>query len=323
MTAPTRTEPTAEQTLEEQKRAAAKAARANDTKSAPMGASPRPVSAGGEVVVEMTTITPEMAENWLETANTSNRNLRNRFVDLLTGAIQRGEWQVNGDAIKFDFNGKLLDGQHRLWAIVLADQPVETLVITGLPPETQDTMDMGVRRKLADVLAIRLNNTDAVALGAALNLLYRLKEGQVRAGRGTVPTVAQALKLYEDNLDILDGVKAAHKVRRGGVKIPPAVLSVAHWQFTHIEDDDPEQLAKDVEYFFDRLADGVQLAPKSPILALRRVAESHSHGRERPSSTWFHAVVIKAWNAFRLGKPVEMIGFKSGGSRPEAWPNPV
>ena len=58
-------------------------------------------------------ITPEMAQRYLE-RNTHNRRLSERSVRELVTAIKNDEWQVNGEAIKVDEEGNLIDGQHRL-----------------------------------------------------------------------------------------------------------------------------------------------------------------------------------------------------------------
>jgi len=57
-------------------------------------------------------ITPEIAAAMLET-NTMNRPLSMPHVRKLSDALLRGEWVVNGDAIRISSNGFLIDGQHR------------------------------------------------------------------------------------------------------------------------------------------------------------------------------------------------------------------
>jgi predicted nucleic acid-binding Zn ribbon protein len=62
-------------------------------------------------------VTPEMAERWLG-HNKVNRNLRNRRVDQFARDMRSGRWQLTGEAIKFGKSGNLIDGQHRLWAVI-------------------------------------------------------------------------------------------------------------------------------------------------------------------------------------------------------------
>lgn len=64
-------------------------------------------------------------------------------------------WKMNGEAIKFSNTGRLLDGQHRLLACVESGCSVRTLVIRGLPEDTQETMDAGKSRTMANVLELK------------------------------------------------------------------------------------------------------------------------------------------------------------------------
>lgn len=72
---------------------------------------------------EAVTITPELAEGLLA-MNTENRRLRPSHVAYLARAIERGEWQMPPDAIMVSDSGKLLNGQHRLTAVVRSGKPV-------------------------------------------------------------------------------------------------------------------------------------------------------------------------------------------------------
>src|SRR5207249_3305120 len=75
------------------------------------------------------TITPARAAQWLE-ANTTNRPLSRAVVRSFAEAMRRGEWLVTHQGIAFDLNSALVDGQHRLAAIIEADLPVELTVFT-------------------------------------------------------------------------------------------------------------------------------------------------------------------------------------------------
>ena len=99
------------------------------------------------------TITPERASEWLA-ANTTNRPVSKAVVRSFAQAMRRGEWMVTHQGIAFDTRGVLVDGQHRLAAIIEADRPVELTVFTEVGEGTFDVLDTGKRRSAADVLAI-------------------------------------------------------------------------------------------------------------------------------------------------------------------------
>jgi hypothetical protein len=67
----------------------------------------------GHLTVKLETITPEQAAIWL-TRNRRNRPIRRTRVARYADAMRRGHWRVNGEAVIFDSEGNLLNGQHRL-----------------------------------------------------------------------------------------------------------------------------------------------------------------------------------------------------------------
>lgn len=96
-------------------------------------------------------ITPEIAERYLG-KNESNRNLLKSRVTIYSRDIKAGRWKFNPNPIVFDEKGILIDGQHRLHAIIEAGEPVDMLVMFGAPPESKDIIDFGKPRTSSDIL---------------------------------------------------------------------------------------------------------------------------------------------------------------------------
>lgn len=259
-------------------------------------------------------ITPEMAEKYLD-RNTHNRTLRQARIDNLVAAIQRGEWIMNGDAIRFDKDGTLADGQHRLWAIALSGVPCESVVIEGLDVEAQSTMDTGARRNLKDTLQLA-GHGSAANLAAALNYLWKMENGKVREMQAK-PTIAQAMKLLEENPTLPDSMKVAsqYKARFRGSY---GMVTALHYTFASIESEDAEE-------FFDKLIGGVALEEKNPIYVLRSWLEKLNQGQyggQRNSIIITHAMIVKAWNFWRDGEQVQRISWKASGLKAEPLPEP-
>src|SRR3990172_8052075 len=78
-------------------------------------------------------VTPNPPREWLRT-NTHNRKLRDRAVADYARDMTAGHWTLNGEAIKFATDGTVLDGQHRLRAVIDSDVTVQMLVVVGLDP---------------------------------------------------------------------------------------------------------------------------------------------------------------------------------------------
>lgn len=69
--------------------------------------------------------------------------------------MREGLWHFNAETIKFDVNGNLLDGQHRLMAIVKSGCAISCLVVRNLPSEVFSTIDRGTIRSYGDVFSIK------------------------------------------------------------------------------------------------------------------------------------------------------------------------
>ena len=265
-------------------------------------------------VSRVETITPEMASEYLE-RNTHNRPLRQRRVDQLVAAIQRGEWILNGDAIRFDSNGVLADGQHRLWAIFSSGVACESLVVEGLDEEAQHTMDTGARRTLKDTLQLKGHNSPQV-LAAAINYLWKMEQNRVREN-SVKPTIAQALALLDLNPALPDSVPVANRFNdrfRGST----GMIASLHYTFATID----SELA---DSFFTTLIKGTNLNDKDPIYLLRSILERQvaAGPGSRSQAVVTHALIVKAWNAWVNGEQLQRLTWKAAGSHAEAVPEPV
>jgi len=121
-----------------------------------------------DIEVSVQLITPEDAKTLLQT-NVNNRNLSRRRVEMYANDIKRGMWKLTGDSIKLAKNPKtgevrLIDGQHRLHAIVSANVAVQTVVATGLDEDAFSVIDRGKTRTYNDVLNMsKIKNANTVA----------------------------------------------------------------------------------------------------------------------------------------------------------------
>ena len=134
----------------------------------------KPISTQG-LAYDVTEITPEIARAWLD-KNVKNRKLSARRVAAFARDIKNNAWRFTGDAIRFDVNGNLLDGQHRLRACIEAGKPFTSLVLYKLPTESRDFIDLGAPRSPADVLMLN-GHVNTIKLAAAARTLIMLRSG--------------------------------------------------------------------------------------------------------------------------------------------------
>jgi len=100
-----------------------------------------------------TTITPEMAQKFLDN-NPINRPPNKVNVNFLAQEILDGRFVYNGESVIIAENGQLLDGQHRLLAVILAKKSIDANLVTGVPVEVMGTIDTGRARTAADLFSM-------------------------------------------------------------------------------------------------------------------------------------------------------------------------
>lgn len=273
---------------------------------------PIPRGEDGGPYSEVMLVTAAIAEGWLM-RNTHNRPIRQSGIDDLVGILERGEWRTNDSAIAFDIHGVLQNGQHRLWAIFLTGIAVRVLVATGLTVDAQQTMDLGKRRSLKDTLVLD-GHANASNLAAVLSYKWRYDRGEVRNG-AVKPTIPQAKQLLADKPELVESLRTAARLKR--FKVSPAMMTTALYEFASID-------AEDCEVFVEKLNAGVGLEEGDPVLAMRRHLERHASSATsaRASAIVTHALLIKAWNAWRDGRQVTQLTWKASGMNPEPFPEP-
>ncbi len=121
---------------------------------------------------EFVNITPEKAKELLQ-GNTHNRNLSKSRVADLAAQMKNNKWLCNGDTIRVSKTGRLLDGQHRLNAIIASNTTQKMLLVTGLPDEVFTTIDVGAVRRSGDFLKIGgFINSNTLAASALAMISY-------------------------------------------------------------------------------------------------------------------------------------------------------
>lgn len=91
-------------------------------------------------------ITPEIAEQMLACNVDRNRNISMLRVRMYAHDMQSDKWMDNAETIKFDSEGHLIDGQHRLKAIIYSGKTVRLWVARGMSADAFDTIDVGFTR---------------------------------------------------------------------------------------------------------------------------------------------------------------------------------
>lgn len=141
----------------------------------------------GQPYNEVVEITPSLAAAWLD-KNEDNRPTDWNYVARLARDIRADRFVCTHQGIAFDIHGRLIDGQHRLWAILEADKPVRIRVFYNEPPQNIVHIDGNRPRQAAH----------RITLARALGTVRADELATLRAMVGGIGLAAKRRTLHEE-----------------------------------------------------------------------------------------------------------------------------
>ncbi|HQT76103.1 MAG TPA: hypothetical protein PLD10_03540 [Rhodopila sp.] len=202
------------------------------------------------------TITPDRAEEYLA-FNRGNRNIVQSHVAAMARDITNGQWMFNAQPICFARSGRLLNGQHRLSAVLEAGQPIEVVVMRGLPEEAFETYDK--QAKKAPVVDEMFEEFGDKALISATAVLLWRRELKPAGQPNARPTASEVRDVIQAHPELMRLRGFARKMVRYGRS--SAMVYAAY----RVLRDDPTL----GEVFLDRLETAANLPAGHVILRLR------------------------------------------------------
>lgn len=245
-------------------------------------------------------VNPDMATRWLE-RNVRNRRIRPATVKKYARDMAAGRWQITGEGVKFGPDGALLDGQHRLAAVVEAGVTVPLFVVRGIAPDAQRVMDTGRARTASDALTMK-GEAHSAMLAAAARIALGVDAGLPDPGKYD-PTHGEIERFVDENPDLRVACDVASATARR-TDCPPALVAYAYWRMAKVD-------RADAATFWIAAADKVGLAAGDPVIAMtNRFAEARRN-RERLSKRAALSVIFRCWNYRRAGKTLRLVKVNS------------
>lgn len=245
-------------------------------------------------------VTPEMAQRWLARMP-RNRSLREADVRSYSRDMAAGNWHDTGESIKFDAENNLLDGQHRLHAVIHSGVTLPVLVVRGLPPESQMVMDTGRKRTASDALQLA-GNANSSLLASVAKLALGVEAGIKDPGKYGAT--------HSEIADFIAATPGIHYACDFGRSIarrtdcPPSVVAYTFFVLGQID-------LYEAANFWTAAAEKVGLRSGDPVIALtNRFAEARRN-REVLSKRIYLSLIYRAWNTRREGKSMRFMRVNS------------
>ena len=262
-----------------------------------------------KIVVKTVMVDPEMARDILKRSR-YNRAISQSTVNRYVRDMRALDWVFNGQAVIFngspeDREGELelLNGGHRLTAVMQGNVTVPLLFVSGITPAAIRTMDTGRARSFAQMLSID-GETSPEVLAALIATLHNYREHGDWRGRKYSTSVLYKT-LAREGQRARDVAKERNHKNQG--KLSKGLLATLDYLFGELN---PIQSKE----FCDALRDGINLDKDDPRHAARewliRTSDDDEYNSE--DVAW---VLIEAWNRFRAGEKWSKV--RVPGAKPE------
>ena len=266
-------------------------------------------NASGRLYHDVVDVTPKMAADWLK-QQYENRNVREHIVERYAADMTAGRWRLNGQTISFLPDGRLVNGQHRLHAVLLSGCTVTMSVAYNVGLDALDSFDRGIVKTVADIYQMHgVQNQHLIA--GAMAVIWRGRTKQMNTAY--IPSAGESLALYNSG-NVKE--RLAHSIQIA--RKSSSFLAIGLGAGVHFLCAEKDEVLADV--FFTMLGSGERMGNGDPVYALRQrlltfKGKDHRHMQIRPALRV--ALTIKAWNAEREGRKVLALRWNETESYPE------
>jgi hypothetical protein len=298
-----------------------------------------------EPKVEWVRVTPQIAEDWLK-RNQNNRSIRPSHVNFLAKEMELGRFLATGEPVIF-VGDELVDGQHRLMAVLRSGKLVEMLVVRH--PKNANSrnifaaIDVGITRSFRDALAVA-GHVNTSTLASTLIAIDRFESAKKKAIEGIIPYSSMVHYGYEANganrdkifkksiqesmllVDVypnaIDAAKYAnaHISKTQNAKTQSKTISRTYGAYLHyvLGEIDRDQM---LQFMDDLLNGGCPKDHPTHIIRERFVsirANAYFQGSRtaRVDQGYISLLAFSAWNAIRQGKKLNKKDIEAGSSIP-------
>jgi hypothetical protein len=254
------------------------------------------------IALELQLITPDLAAAWLGD-NHGNRNQRPRAIAAYTRDILNGEWLTTGESIKFDWNGRLIDGQHRLEAVIASKKSITSVVVHGLDPRVQRVLDTNAKRTAADALRFAGVTVQPKDVASIARVAIAFESGKIRTALDQAKvdvTHAETIAWHDANPDVINAAALATRVAR------PIGATISGIGYAVLALERIDGLAA-VEFFTSMAEKRGLTGNGDPRKAMLDAFDSIRSHRRVPTAAESLAITFRAWNVWRADGTLKII----------------
>lgn len=251
---------------------------------------------------EVLTISPSVAKEMLKT-NINNRPPIKSSINHYSRQMSGGKWRMTGEAIKFDEDGNLIDGQCRLMACIQSGCSFTTTVARGLSPEVFNVMDQGSIRTPAHAFG-RDGKKRYAMLAAAVRLVWIL-EGKKKVRFSGRLTIDESYEILAARPNLEKCCELVTEWYTGSIPMPPSIAA----GFMSACSNAKTTISMESLEFWKQVITGNELTKGSPAQRLRLTLLNSRLKGEHLHRDTVNALCIKAYNAYISGDEMGRLSY--------------
>ena len=239
------------------------------------------------------TVTPEIAQELLNNPRPINRPISRERVLFWAEMMVKGNFDPNVMWIQIDWNGGLINGQHRLSAIIESNIPQRMWVQRGCDPAMIHKIDTGYKRTASNSIAME-RFADANAVAGVIRAIHIISSNELKLKMHNQEIVEWAV-LYRE--EIQSTVRAWRQVAAPYYSYWYAALGFI---YTHrLNEADTAETIREV------FKSGVPSRKGCPAHAAREWMAQHSRKAHRPTSWAVLEIATQTFEHMRQGESVK------------------
>lgn len=242
-------------------------------------------------------LTPKFAQWCLDNQHT-NRRIKPGHTDNIRRDILADAFADNGDTLRFDEYGRMIDGQHRCDAVVKSSKAVRVIFVYGLSKQARITIDRNKVRTVADSIDLDGRyGTWGSKIGAVAKVVLCYMHDR-RPKDVDAISMTEIFNLLQQYPSLIECTKTTVHVKGVKCLVTPAVLGALKFLVSEF----------DREYDGDRLTDFIETTKSgsgskndSAFALVEYLQRAKGRGVALDRNMVFYNTV-HAWNLYAQGE---------------------
>ena len=158
-----------------------------------------------QYIVEPTFVTPDIAASWLKKEVSYQRRIADKTVSEYAKLMRQGQWQFTPmQAIAISADGEVVDGRHRLKAVVESGMTVKLPILRNADPKVFGALDRGRARNLAQIASMgKVKYSARYHVSCANSLIWSVEAPTTVTKTWNAADLVDVMNYCEPFLDII------------------------------------------------------------------------------------------------------------------------